>query len=307
MYRQISNVRAAIIKKIIRKVGTELFFKWNYKYFFGWLANVRVKKQLGSVNFNQGISLLTYKNIDYFLKTNPMDFIEATAMLKNVWEPEVVRVIDTLLQGEKGVFLDIGANIGAITIPLAKKYPDIKFVCVEPNPQVLERLHFNIKLNNLKNVSVVEKILSSEPGKTVSFFAQEYKENSINMGESTLVSNRLKDFRELKFETSTLDEVSKSLLNNQPLLGLKLDVQGHEYDVLLGGKSIISDHKPFILGEFESFHYANPAEASCKINDYLESFKYKTWAVNFEAYNFKPELKIDGSFEGDFLAISTEK
>lgn len=301
-----TNIRAALIKKTIRAIGANRFFICLYKYLGGWLSNVRVRKQLSSSNFNSGISLLKFNNISYFLKTNPLDLIEATAMLKNVWEPDVVRTIDSMLENKRGLFIDIGANIGAITMPLAKRHPEIEFLCVEPNPQVLERLYFNIKINYLKNVKVVEKIFSSEVGKKVTFFAQEYKEDSVNMGESTLVSQRLGQSKELYLETTTLDFILNSTYKDRELLGIKMDVQGHEYEVLRGAEQTIARQKPFIVGEFEAFHYLNPKAESEKVKSFLKDNGYLAWGVNFELLNFKPEVNIGESFEGDFLAIHIE-
>lgn len=288
-------------------MGAERFFLYLYKYFGGWLSNVRVKKQFRSANFNSGISFLNYGSTSYFLKTNPLDLIESTAMLKNVWEPDVVKTIDAMLENKKGLFVDVGANIGAITIPLAKKHKNIQFVCVEPNPQVLERLYFNIKLNDLKNVRVIEKVFSGEVNKTVTFFAQEYQKNSVNMGESTLVGQRLSQSKELVIQTSTLDSLIDSEYQDIQLLGIKMDVQGHEYEVLRGAEKAIANHKPFIVGEFESFHYLNPKLESEKIKNFLAEKNYFTWAINFELLNFKPEVNISEHFEGDFLAIYIDR
>jgi FkbM family methyltransferase len=62
-----------------------------------------------------------------------------------------------LLEGTPrgGVFVDLGANVGLYTIPLALHVgPAGRVIAVEPGEQALNRLHFNIAANELSNVSV---------------------------------------------------------------------------------------------------------------------------------------------------------
>ena len=60
---------------------------------------------------------------------------------------------------EKGDFVfDVGANIGAFTIPFAKKVGENgKVFTFEPQPNVHNLLKNNVKLNNLDNVELFQK------------------------------------------------------------------------------------------------------------------------------------------------------
>jgi FkbM family methyltransferase len=66
--------------------------------------------------------------------------------------------IDFLLAGTPlgGVFLDVGANVGLYTIPLALKAgPAGRAVAVEPGSEALRRLRFNVAASALANVVVL--------------------------------------------------------------------------------------------------------------------------------------------------------
>jgi len=54
-----------------------------------------------------------------------------------------------------GVFVDIGANIGAVCIPLAINASNVRVIAVEPNPVNAERLRYNASINGLENVEVM--------------------------------------------------------------------------------------------------------------------------------------------------------
>ena len=60
---------------------------------------------------------------------------------------------------EKGDFVfDVGANIGAFTIPFAKKVGENgKVFTFEPQPNVHNLLKNNVKLNNLDNVELFQR------------------------------------------------------------------------------------------------------------------------------------------------------
>ena len=56
------------------------------------------------------------------------------------------------------IVFDVGANIGAFTIPFAKKVEkNGKVLAFEPQPNVHNLLKNNVKLNNLDNVELFQK------------------------------------------------------------------------------------------------------------------------------------------------------
>jgi hypothetical protein len=49
------------------------------------------------------------------------------------YERETQKTIVNFLP-ERGTFIDVGANIGAVAIPIAKARPDVSIVCIEADP-----------------------------------------------------------------------------------------------------------------------------------------------------------------------------
>jgi FkbM family methyltransferase len=43
------------------------------------------------------------------------------------------------LYSSNGVMIDVGANIGTSTLPLAAKHPQVSFHCYEPHPEIFTR------------------------------------------------------------------------------------------------------------------------------------------------------------------------
>lgn len=51
--------------------------------------------------------------------------------------------------------IDYFAGIGYFTIQLAKSYPDAEVISIDKNPESIEYLKINLKLNDIKNVQVI--------------------------------------------------------------------------------------------------------------------------------------------------------
>jgi hypothetical protein len=77
---------------------------------------------------------------------------------------------------------------------------------------------------------------------------------------------------------------------------LKIDVEGHELEILKGGEATLRNFKPIILIEIEQRHHTYDI---IQIFDYIKSFGYKTtfFDVNTEKFlstsNFQFELNQD--------------
>lgn len=130
-------------------------------------------------------------------------------------------IVDTLGPGD--IFIDVGANIGYYSI-LASKLVGVngRVFAVEPIPSTAGVLRFNLKINSLRNVVVVEK---------AGYFTQGRLKMSIPFKEFGSASILRKGGVEVYVEAVPLDD----LFNDIPYVKLlKLDVEGSEYEVLKG-------------------------------------------------------------------------
>lgn len=67
-----------------------------------------------------------------------------------------------LSKSENGIVLEIGSDIGAYTIPLARKYKKMHFCAFESTPFIFEQLNRNVKVNDLKNIRTFNAQMFSE-------------------------------------------------------------------------------------------------------------------------------------------------
>jgi len=85
----------------------------------------------------------------------------------------------------KFTFLDIGSNVGAYSVFVAKNAgPNARVVAVDPNAIVLKRLAFNAAANGLANIRAVQAGIADVDGE------MEFALEETNMGGSSLQLNR---------------------------------------------------------------------------------------------------------------------
>lgn len=129
------------------------------------------------------------------------------------------------------VFLDVGANIGTVAIPLSKYVKEVH--CFEPIPRNLELLEKNIAANNITNILVHPYALSDKSGKQKFFMEDQGNAGTYRWGTEGSCEVKTKELDSFSLSTNVI----------------KIDVQGMECLVLLGGEKTIEHNKPVIYFE----------------------------------------------------------
>lgn len=74
-----------------------------------------------------------------------------------------LRLYSSLELGNGSTAIDIGANIGTVSITIANIFPQVRFVAYEPSPQNFAFLKANVEMNNLTNrVTAVNKAVTGD-------------------------------------------------------------------------------------------------------------------------------------------------
>jgi FkbM family methyltransferase len=257
---------------------------------------------LESIDKEEVIVVGSFKSEKYLLKSAPKRLIENAAHFFGVWEPDIAEFIYSALnKGNKGsIMLDIGANIGATTIPQAVNYPNLNFVCIEAHPAVYERLQENISINQLRNVQIFNKaITNSQSGQHVEFYAQDV--TSENFGLSSLTLNHdIENFEKITIEASSVDTLLKNIEGKVCLI--KIDTQGGELAILHSATNTIIHHRPIIIFEFEEEYHSNPKQQRAEIYRFFEENGYQLFTMP-SSTGIMYKVTFKGFFHGDIVAI----
>jgi len=241
-----------------------------------------------------------YEDCRYALQCNPRDLVER-AILRGVFRGHILDYI-CLYAAEGSIVIDAGANVGAYSVPLATARPNVEVHAFEPHPQVAARLERNLRLNRLGNVKRHQVGLSDKSGK-VMFNA--VAESHDNLGLSSIGAPPPGvEASSVEIDIDTLDGLFPG--KDKPISVVKIDVQGHELNVLRGGRALIERDHPVIIFEHEDVLFPTQAEAQAAKVELAEFFGGLGYEV-FYMSHFDPSMlfpvKWDKYLEGDLLAL----
>lgn len=181
--------------------------------------------------------------------------------------------------------LDIGANIGIMTVHLAKSIKNAQVYSFEPMPNNIKAFKRVVNYFKLKNVHLFELALGNTEGEVEMIMPVVSKVKM--QGLSHVVHESITEFNEgerLKAPLKMLDKIAELQQTPNPITGIKIDIENFEFFALEGGKQLIQKHKPVIYAElwdnenrYNCFELLKQLRYSIKvvINDHLVDFNPK--------------------------------
>ncbi len=159
--------------------------------------------------------------------------------------------------------VDIGANHGLFTLLLSRLVgPSGQVLAFEPDPELFRTLEGNCRANYAGNVHLHNVGLGSRAGQSVLY------RSLFNAGDNRLATGLPEgSFRQEIVSIVTLDEIA----GREPIDFIKMDVQGWEWEVLQGMRSVIAGSPAIrILLEFWPYGLTR---AGCTPEDLLHHLR----------------------------------
>lgn len=207
----------------------------------------------------------------FFNKNYGKNIIETILSYNSPWKKT---------NGKQKAFIDVGANIGSICLPIAVAKKDWIIIAYEPNPAIYDRLVKNIEINDISNVITSNKGLSSEKGQLSLNVPSSSK---ANFGSSSYLENS--DISKLKKVNTIVTTLDEELSTQYEVSAIKIDTQGFELEVLKGAQDIIKKHRPFIIFELEDIYQETPLAYRVLVKNYFEELNYELYELDH--YNHK--------------------
>ena len=174
-----------------------------------------------------------------------IDWNRFRSFVFGTWEPEIANAVVDNVKPGMCVF-DIGAHIGYYTLLFAKCVgPAGCVVSFEPLPANFALLQKNVHMNNLLNVRLINQAAFSRTERITLNVPDEQP----NPGSGSMSGPG--GAKQCDVEAVSLDNFCASSLVFPDVL--KLDVEGAEYDVLIGAQRTISQYRPKLFIELHHF------------------------------------------------------
>lgn len=199
--------------------------------------------------------------------------IDLYIYLFGMFEPEVVRAYSRIVRPGHTV-LDVGANVGAHTLPLARRVgPTGRVVAFEPTVFALEKLRANLGLNpSLASRVTVEQAMLVGSGDE-QLPSHLYSSWPVKGGDAVHPLHRGRPEATERARAVTMDRyVAETGLDAVDLV--KIDVDGYEDQVLLGAAETIARFRPPILLELAPYLYDGTTHSFSAIIDFLRDHGY---------------------------------
>lgn len=236
--------------------------------------------------------------IKYLIK-NKNDLIQKTLSNGVQWNKDVILLIGRIQKKYNLQHcLNIGCHIGTLSIPLSKSFK--KITAIEAYPPTFEHLNENLKLNLIQNIETFNFAVGNK-NEEIYFLDNNNERIKNNTGGMHVITNDDIENKRLSSEIH-----SKKIFNQMKKLDntniekfdiLIADVEGKEYEMLLGGNDKILKYKPIILIEIwgNKKRQLENMNTSCEeIINHILNLKYKIVSRFDDNYIFFPDsLKVD--------------
>ncbi|MGM3160224.1 FkbM family methyltransferase [Dickeya undicola] len=228
------------------------------------------------------------------------DLITQHLVTRDEWEKWLYLVTNEFTSGfESPIVFDIGANLGAYTVPVAsaiEKQGGVVYA-FEPQKAVYYQLCGNIFLNRLDNVTALNKAIGSEDS-VIEIPIPDYQKLA-NAGAFSLVE-------EYRVATGISTSMSKEthfvqviklddLLFEEKTRFVKIDVEGLEIEVLKGAVGFL-EHNAFPPFSFEAWNASWFADKKQELLSLINHLGYTIEHIyndDYIAHHPNAEAKVD--------------
>lgn len=165
-------------------------------------------------------------------------FITPALRAYGVFSPGEVAVFEALV-GPQDVVIEVGANVGVHTVPLALRAGAV--IAIEPQRLVYQVLCANVALAGLQNVHCIQAVArSSTQGITAVPLLD--VDTPQSFGSLSLL-------HQIPGASEQVTNITVDSLQ-APCSFLKIDCEGMEYEVLHGAIDTLRRHRPFVYLEY---------------------------------------------------------
>jgi FkbM family methyltransferase len=223
---------------------------------------------------------------------------ERMAYLMGQYEQETAAFLIDLWHG--GSFLDVGANIGLISLPIAARLkartnsPCSFIYAVEAMPSNFLALCTNISLNKLDRLIVPINIgVGAEEGETS---IQIEGDDAERTGTANVLPTGSGHSVPLKIRPIDLLVAQKQLPGDIALI--KIDTDGYDFEVLKGAQKLLRENRPLIYAELDEHCLSWHGYGINDVRAYLDGIDYYVWPMkSFSPPSFNsmvtPEYKMN--------------
>ncbi len=169
--------------------------------------------------------------------------------------------------------VDVGACVGSFALAVAQTMPEARLSIIEPWPDALAYLTDNLATQARMRATLHRLAASDRAGERLMVEGDKWGMSALGEGVGVMV------------KTVRLDD-----LLNRPVSLMKLDVEGHELDVLRGAQGIIARDHPRLILEMRPDMQKNGGHEPNELGEWLAANGYQySMALTKQDYLYATE------------------
>jgi len=230
-------------------------------------------------------NLLSYRQINTLRKIKWMFlnfFVDDIKEIKKFYTTEIeIKLLEHILpvfckNSVEPTIMDIGANIGGYSYYLAPMIEKQNGKCIafEPGSKTYKRLIQNVICNSF----VPEHMAISNSNGFLNLYLP------TSHGCSSFVYRP--EFEGLKTEEVAVCKLDDYVKNNKldNICFIKIDVEGHEIEVIEGAIQAIQQYHPILLCESENRHISHTGKSTQLFIELITKMKYKGYVISKDTF-----------------------
>jgi FkbM family methyltransferase len=192
---------------------------------------------------------------------------------EGIYERETTNLLTSLIKPHT-TFIDVGANIGLLSIPILARNPHTRIVSIEASPATAHYLTRTWSRSPYRDRwTIIESAIGQTIGE-VDFWAGSAGNGAFDGLSDT---GRGGPKRSIKVKVQTLDQIWRDL-DEPAVSAVKIDVEGGERGVLAGACRMISRQRPAIVIEWSGFNLPAYAISPRALFDVCREIQYRVYA-----------------------------
>ena len=197
-------------------------------------------------------NIVKIEGISYEIRNNK-DMIEKTLLNGEQWSPKILELLQSRMR-KKGHFVNVGAHIGTISLPMSKI--SSRVTAFEPFPKTFDHLKKNIELNKLSNIDIYNVALGDKHENV--FFMNDNNDRITNNngGMHVFTTNDIltgvRSSCIAKLEDTGIMSIPLDSMNIDKIDLMLVDIEGMEDKFLIGAKQTLEKYLPDLLIEIWS-------------------------------------------------------
>ena len=207
-----------------------------------------------------------------------LDPIDREIIIFNEFEKlEIEFLLNEIKKKKLNYFLDVGANCGYYSFKISQNISKINIFSFEPNPEAYlkfsKSLLKNIELS--KNIKLENFGLSNENKKLK--MQSMIKFGYAQTGGSAVIENNINEKHHEFYANFKIGDEYLNLINKN--IAIKVDVEGHELNVLYGLKKTLSSNSCILQIEIFNNNFR-------KVDNFLNSLGYNNFYIVRKRSNY---------------------